>query len=456
MPSLIVSAPAPIPATASTSTAGGGTAVPNVGGGDNAPTPATTVSTTVAIHVAPATATLSAGQSQIFAANVSGTSNTAVTWLVSGVAGGNSTVGTISASGLYTAPATPPASSVFLMAVSAADTSKSATASVSFISGTNYYISTTGSDANDGSQTNPWATLQHAASKVAPGTTVHVAAGTYSGAITTNTAGTASQRIRFVSDVQWAAKIRATSVDIVWTNMADYVDIEGFDIAGNDGATCNGIINYASYVRIVGNNVHDVGHDVATCLWGAGIVNHQNRAGHDDDVIGNLVHDVGDYTHPYQYLHGIYQANLRGHVWNNVIYRCEGWGIQLWHAANQVTIANNTIFNNAYGGILIGDGDDPGGFPAGVIDDYTVVTNNIVYQNGLQSGANGYGIEEYGNTGTHNQYSNNLVYQNGPSNWRLQNAVIAVSTITADPQFMNYQANGSGDYKLLPASPAIG
>jgi len=318
----------------------------------------------------------------------------------------------------------------------------------------NYYVSSAGSDGNDGSQQHPWLTIQHAATVAQAGTTVHVAAGNYSGAITTHSNGTASARIRFVSDMQWGAVIRAASVDIVWTNLGDYVDIEGFDIAGSTANTCNGIINYASYVRIVGNHVHDVGLD-SSCVFGSGIVNHQNRAGHDDDIIANVVHDIGDYNHAHQLKHGIYHANLRGHIWNNLVYRCQGWGIHLWHAATQVTIANNTVFNNSYGGMLIGDGDDPGGFPARVVNDYTVVRNNIVYRNGLQPGASGYGVEEYGNTGVHNQYLNNLVYQNGPADWRLQNGITAVATIRAEPQFVNYQPDGSGDYHLQPASPAI-
>lgn len=317
-----------------------------------------------------------------------------------------------------------------------------------------FYVSPGGTDLNDGSRLHPWRTIQHAAATVHAGATVHIAPGNYSGAITTSTSGTATARIRFISDQQWGAVIRASSVDIIWTNLGDYVDIEGFDIAGSNANTCNGIINYASYVRIVGNNVHDVGHDTTTCVFGSGIVNHQNRAGHDNDVIGNVVHDVGNIDHVSPLRHGIYHANLRGHIWNNLVYRCEGWGIHLWHAANQVTIANNTVFNNGYGGILIGDGDDPGGFPPGVVNDHTVVINNIVFRNGLQRGAMGYGIEEYGLTGRHNQYLSNLVYQNGPRNWNLQNGIRPLGAITADPQFVNYQSDGSGDYRLGPTSPA--
>ena len=414
---------------------------------------------TIAVTVAPLTVILAAGQTQSFAATVTGTSNTQVSWLVNGISGGSAAVGTITAVGLYIAPASVPSSPVSISAVSAADSTKSGSATVSFsvqTAGANYYVSASGNDGNNGSQQSPWATIQHAANVAAAGATVHVAPGTYSGAITTQTSGTATARIRFLSDTQWGAVIRASSVDIIWTNQGDYVDIEGFDIAGNDGATCYGIINYASYVRIIGNNIHDLSHDTTACVYGSGIDNHNNNGGHDDDVIGNVVHDVGDINTTYQFHHGIYHANLRGHIWNNLVYRCEGWGIHTWHAANQVTISNNTVFNNNYGGILIGDGDDYSPFPGPVVNDYTIVSNNIVYSNGLNPAASGYGIEEYGLTGTHNQYLNNLVYQNGPADWNLQNGNTALGTINATPQFVNYQADGSGNYHLQPVSPAIG
>jgi hypothetical protein len=47
-------------------------------------------------------------QSVQFTATVSGSSNTSLTWSVNTVVGGNSSVGTISPTGMYTAPAVPP------------------------------------------------------------------------------------------------------------------------------------------------------------------------------------------------------------------------------------------------------------------------------------------------------------------------------------------------------------
>jgi hypothetical protein len=65
---------------------------------------------------------------QAFIASVTGETNTAVNWEVNGVAGGNSTVGTIDTSGNYTAPsAVPSPALVLITAVAQADSTVSAT-----------------------------------------------------------------------------------------------------------------------------------------------------------------------------------------------------------------------------------------------------------------------------------------------------------------------------------------
>jgi serine protease len=86
----------------------------------------------VTVTVSPSTASISAGgRTQAFTALVENTSNTAVTWRVDGVTGGNSTVGTISTSGLYTSPAIAPSSAtVTVSALSTADNTRSGSAQV--------------------------------------------------------------------------------------------------------------------------------------------------------------------------------------------------------------------------------------------------------------------------------------------------------------------------------------
>jgi hypothetical protein len=68
------------------------------------------------------------GNTLQFTATVTGSSNTSVSWSVDGVVGGSSTTGTISESGLYTAPGhLPSQATVSVTATSRADSSKSAT-----------------------------------------------------------------------------------------------------------------------------------------------------------------------------------------------------------------------------------------------------------------------------------------------------------------------------------------
>ena len=81
-----------------------------------------TVSSPVAVSISPSTVTVTVGALQSFTATVTGTTNTAVTWSVQESGGGTVSAGT------YTAPAA--AGTFHVVATSVADTSRSATATV--------------------------------------------------------------------------------------------------------------------------------------------------------------------------------------------------------------------------------------------------------------------------------------------------------------------------------------
>lgn len=81
--------------------------------------------------VTPATANVPGASTQQFAVKTSDGSNPAITWAVNGVAGGNPATGTISATGLYTAPEFPPTpNTITVGAVETNDSSKSAQSAV--------------------------------------------------------------------------------------------------------------------------------------------------------------------------------------------------------------------------------------------------------------------------------------------------------------------------------------
>lgn len=82
---------------------------------------------TVQVKVAPATAQIRASAKQQFSATITGSSNTAVTWSVNNVAGGNAALGMVDATGMYTAPASVPTPNpVNVTATSVADSRASA------------------------------------------------------------------------------------------------------------------------------------------------------------------------------------------------------------------------------------------------------------------------------------------------------------------------------------------
>lgn len=60
------------------------------------------------MKITPSSTTPRAGDSLQFSATITGTTNQAVTWPVNGAAGGNATVGTIDAEGMYKAPGSVP------------------------------------------------------------------------------------------------------------------------------------------------------------------------------------------------------------------------------------------------------------------------------------------------------------------------------------------------------------
>src|SRR5438309_8240181 len=122
---------------------------------------------------------------------------------------------------------------------------------VSSAAATDYYVSTTGSDSSgNGSSSSPWATIAYASTKVGPGSTVHVAPGTYSGQFNTDASGTSSAYITYVSDTKWGAKIAGGSSS-TWSNHGAYVTIQGFDVTGPTGC-CEGLYTSGHDTKIIG------------------------------------------------------------------------------------------------------------------------------------------------------------------------------------------------------------
>lgn len=308
------------------------------------------------------------------------------------------------------------------------------------------YVATTGSDSNPGTKTRPVKSIARADVLAKPGTVIHVAAGTYkvsapslgSVGIRTSKSGTATARIKFVSDVKWGAKIVVSGTGITWDSRGSYVDIEGFDISGTGR---HGILASGRNLSMRHNFVHDLTISGGCNGSGGAAIDTYGPVG-NVVIDRNIVRNIGyRFIGKCNTVQGIYIANANNVVTNNIVSGVAAVGIQQWHGATSSTIVNNTTFKNKMG-ILLGQGDS--GTTTGSANNY--VANNIVYDNTT------YGIVEGGKMGGNNRYANNLVARSG-TNMKVKGSV--TGTISSEPLFVSYNSAGTGNYKLSSSSPAI-
>jgi uncharacterized protein (DUF1800 family) len=165
------------------------------------------------------------GSTDSFTATVSNLSNPAVNWQVNGIAGGNSTVGTITSAGVYTPPAVIPASNtVTVAAVSVASPSTSGSAPVSILnpipavsaagatplSGNSYTLQVNGAGFVNGAQ------IQSAGAAV---TTSFVSSAELEATVTIPT-GTTSLSVSVANPAPGAATSNAVNASIYVTTVA--------------------------------------------------------------------------------------------------------------------------------------------------------------------------------------------------------------------------------------------
>lgn len=205
----------------------------------------------VAIAVAPQTASVVTGGSAQFSAVVTGTSDPRVTWSVLESGGG-----TVSTAGLYTAPLS--AGAYTVVATSLADPSKAARGTVTVSapaavapSGPQLYVSTTGNDANPGTEALPWRTIQKAMNSATAGSTVNVKAGTYRERLRVGVSGAAGSYITFQPYGFTGAPRCGGFTGIRCGGDQVVIDLAAFGNPSTDGVPFLAIENRA-YVRVQG------------------------------------------------------------------------------------------------------------------------------------------------------------------------------------------------------------
>src|SRR3989440_169308 len=349
----------------------------------------------VIVTIAPMSATVAARGTQQFTATVQNTSNTAVTWQVNGVTGGNATVGTISSSGLYTAPASP--ATVTVTAVSQADTTKSASAQITItpVTAIAVTVSTTATDSNPGTVTSPWRTIQHASNSVQAGDTVYVRGGVYNESVNISVSGSATAGpIAFQTFPGEQAIVDGTGL-----------------VPSTSGA--QGLINIAnqSYISFQGFEIRNYQTSSASAtpagIWISG-------SGSNIQVLNNLIHNI------------VTTSETNGNAFGIAVY-----GTAAPASLDRVTISGNQVYNLRTGNSESVNVD-------GNVTNFAI-TNNVIHdndnigidiigfegvapdpaydyaRNGTVTGNTIYNISAINNPGERNQYDANGIYVDGGS-----------------------------------------
>jgi hypothetical protein len=143
---------------------------PDPGAVDSAQTVAVTVVPPVSVSITPSSVSLRIFDAIYFPATVTNATDPTLTWSVNGIAGGNSTVGTVTSQGVYTVPAALPTPNVVqVQATSVQDPRGSSTATVTLQNPAPYFTDVQPRGVNTGLNT----TLHVYGSRFAPGAQVY-------------------------------------------------------------------------------------------------------------------------------------------------------------------------------------------------------------------------------------------------------------------------------------------
>jgi hypothetical protein len=316
-------------------------------------------------------------------------------------------------------------------------------------------VSTTGNDSTGtGSLVNPYLTHEKADSLIGPGDSVLVQPGTYNRntKISTVANGTPSSRI------SWKANGAYGSVHIVstvnnaegWLAQGNYCDHIGFDITGS--LLRVGLSNFGHHNRFFNNIAHDCGTALAIGSPGAGFFSYAGvtTLGTNEWAYNEAIRCGQSGVGSFEY-HGFYLATTGEYAHDNKVSNSAGWGFNIsgsgFNAGNSMLIAHNLSHYNTYGG-----------FKCQLSADRNTFANNITYNNNvLGSGVLGNGFIEGSGAnlpGPNNVYTNNCSFAQGNVDYATMVGTV-LNPINADPLFVNYKSDGTGDYHLKPGSPAI-
>jgi len=217
--------------------------------------------------------------------------------------------------------------------------------------GTPYYVSTTGSDNNPGTQTQPWKTIQKAANTVTQGDTINIRAGTYHEKITlTNKQGTSNSWITFQAYNNEAVIIDATSLSGTYDGIfhiqdgCSYIRITGFELKGTSGHGLflqGGEINH---IRIDHCTIHDCESSGIYAYSAGQPTKYVRNIEFDYNTVYDVNNGLSYSTSTWSPQEAISFSNVQGfNIHHNTLSQYGKEGIDLKSGSNSGSVHHNTI-----------------------------------------------------------------------------------------------------------------
>lgn len=299
------------------------------------------------------------------------------------------------------------------------------------------WVAPGGADANPGTKDAPWATIDGALAKMAPGQTLVVAAGTYAEQVRATVSGSADAPILVQAAPGASPVIHPAGSDSVIEvgSGAGYVIFDGLTFEGARGDSSADIY--------VSGTAHDI--TFRNC-----VARGSDRQGFfSERTTSNVVVDGCTFSGnggegPDNLDHNLYVEGSGHRIVNNVIVgAANGYGIQVYPVAHDIAVVNNTIVGNR-AGIVVGAEE------GGQTHDVTIANNIVAFNQRT-------GIAPYwgdGMAGTGNVVRNNVFFRNrGGDLDRSVPGLRYVGNRIGDPKFVDRAA---GDFRLGKGSAADG
>jgi parallel beta-helix repeat protein len=267
---------------------------------------------------------------------------------------------------------------------------------------TGFSVATWGSDANAGTLSSPWRTLQKAANAVPAGGIVYLRGGTYGG-FTMTRSGTSTAEITFTEYPGEEARISGTggAAKVVWLNGVHNVTISRLTIENGPSQYGAGVfIEGGSYAVTIANNILQQNRSFGLKIQGSTGVSvrnneiRKNETGIEISGSGEGVMITGNAIH----------TNDRMIVNDSTAWNDRGAnGIVFHRTTGRITVTNNTLYGNR--GASHDYGFDGGAFEIYASSNLTISSNTLWdNENVVETGTDG-------TTCSNNVFARNVAYR---------------------------------------------